>query len=103
MKQRTEQQREAARRNGAMSRGPITTCGKAASAQNAVRHGACAASNTLLPHESETEWQQLHDACVRRFQPADEQEYKVVAQLTGIQWRMQRNAMNETHMIEEAM
>src|SRR3954447_5688017 len=103
MKERTEKQREAARRNGATSRGPLTSAGKARSSQNATRHGAYAAAVTVLPHESLTDWQALHDASVRRFQPADEQEYRIVAQLAGIQWRMQRNSMNETHMIEEAM
>ena len=103
MQQRTDKQREAARRNGALSTGPKTTEGRAKSSRNATRHGACATSIFILPHESEEEWQQLHDASVRRFQPADEQEYKVVAQLAGIQWRLQRNTQNETQMLDVAM
>src|SRR5689334_2252483 len=103
MQQRTEKQREAARRNGALSRGPKTAAGKAVSSQNAVCHGACASTIVILPHESEAEWQQLHDSSVRRFQPADQQEYKIVVQLAGIQWRMDRNTMNEAQMIEQAM
>ncbi len=98
-KPRTERQKEAARQNGRRSRGPKTEAGKTASSRNAIKHGICASSAHLLPHESEAEWRELHDAAVRRFRPADLQEYQRVSQLASLQWRMHRGTDYATRAI----
>jgi hypothetical protein len=57
---------EASRRNGARSRGPTTSEGKARSAQNALKHGMRALKYVVLPDESAAEFQALEAANGRR-------------------------------------
>jgi hypothetical protein len=86
---RTEKQIEASRLNGAKSRGPVTREGKAASSQNAVKHGILA-ENILTKGENESEFldlcTQLHD----EFQPATPFEESLVHTMAVASWRRER-------------
>ena len=81
----TERKKEAARLNGAKSRGPVTAEGKARSSQNAVTHGLL--SNTiLLPGESEQQFQQLLDSLIQTYRPETDAEAKLVEQISAVTW-----------------
>ena len=67
---RTPAQIAAARRIGALSRGPITSAGKQISSQNSRRHGIYAKA-ILLPGESEAEFTRMATQISDRFAPRD--------------------------------
>ena len=68
--ERTEAQREAARINGAKSRGPITEEGKAISSRNSRKHGL-AARKFVLEDEDQAEYDALLTGYRQSFSPAD--------------------------------
>ncbi len=79
-----------ARRNGALSKGPITEAGKARSARNATRHGICAGSPAPLDPEDAAALAALRAAMLARHQPLDEAEAHWVEELVFVAWRQQR-------------
>src|SRR3954451_21969431 len=84
---RTPAQVEAARRNGALSRGPVTAEGKARSAGNALKHGLRSAEFGLLPDEDAAAWE-AHLAAVRAtYRPEDPVEVHLVEGIAVAQWR----------------
>ena len=80
---------DTARRNGALSKGPITEAGKARSARNAIRHGVCA--RTMAPIDAEDA---AALAAARRHarpaSPPDEAEAHWVEELVFVAWRQRR-------------
>jgi hypothetical protein len=86
---RTPAQLEASRRNGAQSRGPATSAGKAASSQNAVTHGLYSA-NTVLASESQEDFDDLRDSFLDRFCPADDIELEIVDSMVKSRWLIRR-------------
>jgi hypothetical protein len=86
---RTPAQIEASRRNGAQSRGPVTSAGKAASAQNAVTHGLYSA-NTVLASENQADFDDLRDSFFDRFCPADDVELELVDGMVKSRWLIRR-------------
>ena len=60
---------EASRKNGARSRGPKTSAGKARSAQNALKHGLRALGYVVLPDESALDFQALEAALLDELAP----------------------------------
>ena len=79
---------EAARRNGALSRGPVTAEGKARSARNSLRHGLCAKSPVLADgDEDAAALAALRGALVARHLPRDEAEAHWVEELAFAAWR----------------
>src|SRR5262245_50414713 len=84
-----EHRSETARRNGSLSRGPVTAEGKACSAMNATRHGVCA--TTMVPGTGEdVELAALRTALLMRWQPADAAEAHLVEELVFAAWRQVR-------------
>jgi NADH-quinone oxidoreductase subunit C len=101
-KLRTPKQIEAARRNGAKSRGPVTPEGKARSSQNARQHGFT--SETLvLSNEDEERFHKLLDSYTGRFHPIDEVEADLVLELVANRWRMRRIWSLETAVLDYEM
>src|SRR5258708_1430396 len=80
---------EAARLNGAKSRGPITLEGKAKSAQNAVRHGMTLQS-LLLSAENKAAAADLIADHTSQFQPIGPVEHEMVEMLALYQWQTVR-------------
>jgi hypothetical protein len=93
---------DAARANGAKSRGPITHEGKARSSQNALKHGLTA-SFCVLPGESEQDFETLLEAHRTQHQPATALEEELVRNLAVARWRLARVAAIETHLFDNEM
>jgi len=80
---------EAARANGAKSRGPATSEGRAKSSRNSLRHGLSAKS-VLLPAESREQFHLLLDAHIQQFHPANPVEMDLVEAMAVARWRLRR-------------
>jgi hypothetical protein len=65
---RTDKQREAARINGAKSRGPKTPEGKAVSCMNAVRRDLLSGT-ILIPDESDAHFIAIHQQIFDEYRP----------------------------------
>ncbi len=85
---RTPAQQEAARRNGAKSRGPVTPEGKAKSSRNAIVHGC--ASEILLRGESEPGFCALLDSYQNEYNPQGQTEHDLVEEMAYARWAMRR-------------
>jgi hypothetical protein len=94
---RTPAQIDAARRNGARSRGPASAAGKAASARNALRHGLCARTIKVLPTEDADAYARLRAALVERCAPGDDPLGVCIGELLADNvWRQFRLSRQET-------
>jgi hypothetical protein len=81
--------REANRRNARRSTGPKTPEGRAASSQNALKHGLYS-TTVLLPGEDQTEFQALLDSFLAEHTPATPTESTLVQQMAAAVWRLRR-------------
>jgi hypothetical protein len=86
----TDKRAEAARINGAKSRGPKTPEGKARVSQNAFKHGAYAQPGLLLANEDPSIFHSFRDGFYDKFQPSDDVELALVDEMIFAQWRMRR-------------
>ena len=93
---------EAARLNGAKSRGPITPEGKAISSMNALRHGMCAKS-LVLTNEDEVKFQIMRDGYLAHFQPVGEVELDLLEEIISARWRQRRIWTLETALLDLQM
>jgi hypothetical protein len=98
---RTEAQQEASRRNGALSRGPVTADGKAISSRNAEKHGMTGHS-VVLRNESREEFDRMLDDYTAEFQPRTRRETDLVKDLVVARWRLNRIHSLETAAIDFA-
>ncbi|MCC6586885.1 MAG: hypothetical protein IT168_09355 [Bryobacterales bacterium] len=99
----TERKRQAARANGAKSRGPVTAAGKAQSSQNAVKHGLTSAVTILLPGESEDQFRREHADLACTLQPVNDAEAKLVEDIANLQWQMSRAIRMNSHLLNLQM
>jgi hypothetical protein len=98
----TEAQRDAARANGAKSKGPVTEQGKATSALNAVTHGLT--SNVLvLTTESRPKMDALLQAYRDEYQPHGQTENDLVEELTAAKWFQRRCWAMQTALLDITM
>jgi hypothetical protein len=99
---RTQKQIEAARRNGAKSRGPVTPEGKARSAQNRRIHGL-SGNVVVLQNESDDAFTALRDSYAQIYAPANAAEANLVMHIASAQWRLQRCIVMETAAMDHEM
>jgi hypothetical protein len=86
---RTERQKQAARANGAKSRGPITPEGKLASSRNASTHGILSGT-VVLQGESEERFHALLADLHAELQPQTTVEFALVENMAVARWRQMR-------------
>lgn len=99
----TQKQIDSARRNGARSRGPITTEGKAKSARNALKHGLAADPEIILNVENAGDYERLLEAYIDTYKPANGDEYDLVCQAVSASWRLRRIGRMEVGLLEDQM
>ena len=85
----TDHKREAARLNGAKSRGPVTAEGKQRSSRNALTHGL-AASTVLLPGEAEHRFHALLASMVDAYAPGTDYEVSLIEKMAALTWQQDR-------------
>ena len=95
----SQRRSDAARANGAKSRGPVTPEGRARSNSAAVTHGLTA-RRVLLENESEDDFRALRDLYLVQFQPRNPFEADLVEQLVAARWRLDRVWSYETALLE---
>jgi len=96
----SEKHSQAARLNGARSRGPVTPEGKAISARNALRHGLLA-KTVVLCNEDAKAFEALFNLLIQRFSPVDDVELSAIEEMAAAHWRIRR-AMSVEHAILDA-
>jgi hypothetical protein len=92
---------EASRRNGAKSRGPKTSEGKARSAQNALKHGLRAQKYVVLPEEDAGEFAGLEAALVEELAPVGVLQTVLARRVAVAAWRLARADRLETELFAE--
>ena len=98
----TEKKKEAARMNGAKSRGPVTAEGKARSSQNALTHGLTAAT-VVLPGESEDRFHALLASMVEAYVPGTDYEVSLVEKMAALTWQQDRLLAIDTETLNVQM
>jgi hypothetical protein len=98
----SEKHSQAARANGARSRGPVTPKGKANSSQNATRHGLLA-KTVVLSNENADLFAANVDELIERFNPADEIEMAAIEEMAAAHWRLRRNLAIEHAVLEAGL
>lgn len=93
---------ETSRRNGAKSRGPKTTEGKARSSRNALKHGLSSAT-VVLSNESQELYDQLLTAYRTEWDPQGQTENDLLVHLVNAEWRLRRIAAIETASMDTEM
>ena len=98
----SEKRSQAARVNGAKSRGPKTPEGKRRSSQNATAHGLLT-KIVLLPGEINEGFDHVVNFHEERFHPTDDFEQNLVHEMAVSHWRLHRAWALEQGMMTRAM
>ena len=85
----TPKQIQAAQRNGARSKGPLTAEGKNNSARNNTRHGLLA-QTVVLEEESADRFTDLFTAYLDEYKPRTASQLSLVESMTVARWRQLR-------------
>ncbi|MFN0102867.1 MAG: hypothetical protein ACKV2U_12340, partial [Bryobacteraceae bacterium] len=100
-----------ARRNGALSKGPVSEEGKAHASRNAITHGRRAGTlalfvppqSSLLANEDRQAFFALIDQNVAKYAPADSAERALVREISDCQWTAARLAQTRTAMLNREL
>ena len=93
-KMTTQRQVEANRRNAALSTGPRTEEGQAASSMNALRHGLTA-KTPVVPTEDQDEFDQFREALIEDLAPVGALEERIAEEIIDLSWRLRRATVLE--------
>ena len=99
---RSPAQIEAARRNGARSRGPVTAEGKAKSSRNALKHGLAALHHFVLEDEAPSELEELTARLMAECGPGSEIEARLVKRMAIAFWKSERAERIEVALFDAA-
>jgi hypothetical protein len=91
----------ASRINGARSRGPKTSEGKARSAQNALKHGMRSLRYVVLPDEIAAEFHAFEEAIVDDLVPVGALQAVLARRVAVAAWRLARADRMEVELFEE--
>ena len=98
----SEKRSQAARANGARSRGPVTPEGKAISSRNALRHGLLA-NIVVLSNEDAKTFEGVFQMLIERFSPVDDIELSAIEEMAAAHWRMRRVMSMERALLDAAI
>ena len=96
-----EVQARASRKNGAKSRGPRTSQGKARASRNALKHGLRAGKHVLLPDEDSDEFEALELALFEELAPEGALQGLLAGRIARAAWRLARAERIEVEMFAE--
>ena len=99
---RSPAQIEAARRNGARSRGPVTAEGKARASRNALKHGLAALEHLVLDGEDPGELAGLTARLMAEVGPESEIEASLVRRMAIAFWKGERAERMEVAILDAA-
>jgi hypothetical protein len=97
----TSARAETSRQNGAQSRGPKTSEGKARAAPNALRHGLRAQKYLVLPEEDAAEFADLETALLEELAPVGALQTVLAQRVAVAAWRLARADRIEVELFEE--
>lgn len=98
-----EQKADIARRNGALSRGPISAEGKEIVSRNALKHGQAAHKHIVLDCEDGNSYQSLLQSTIDCYQPANPVEFELVNRIAECFWRLRRSTGLETATLDDSL
>ena len=99
----TLKQIEAARRNGALSRGPVSAEGRARSAHNSLKHGLTSKKMFVLDNEKEDVFHHIIALVRADHAPETALEEEICMAIAHAHWRLRRLWVTECAMFDRQM
>ena len=99
MRKRSKLQIQAARRNGALSLGPLSAAGKAKVALNAITHSLTAKVN-IISTEDKPSFNHLLQSFIADFSPQTDPEFLCVEEMAAAKWKIRRAWALETARLD---